>query len=142
MLFRFKKNSFSAEPGTPVIQKPCDHKWKGFPMYTDGFVDTDNDEYPWTVYVRTKYVCVKCKEVREETLSTYIYHTETEMQEEVNEFKSKYPDQFADSFIVNSMVLDEQLVDHEFLDAMDHAYQKRKSIIESDLMQLLTTYQK
>lgn len=141
MFFRSHRN-IGSDDNLADLPKGCEHKWKGFPLFVDQFYDGSDDEFPWTMRVNTKYVCVKCKDVREELLDTYYYRTEEEMDRAYSEFKRECPDRFQPTFIVNAMVFDEQLLDREYLDVIERANAKTKEILAEDLSKLLDSYNK
>lgn len=141
MFFRSHRNIGSDDNLTDPL-KGCEHKWKGFPMYINTLVDDSDEDYPFLNQIRTKYVCVKCKDFREETLATRIFHTEKEADDACEELYREYPDKIMEEFIVNAMVLDEQLLDREYLDVIERANAKTKEILIEDLSKLLDSYSK
>lgn len=99
---------------TPVEFK-CSHIWKPFPWYE--IYDYDDDEYLLKIAIYKPYVCIHCKERKDELLQTatakcYSYAS-------VKECNEKYISRFADKLlpvaVVEEMVADMKLVDREKL---------------------------
>lgn len=91
----------------------CKHTWKDFPWYLEAHM------YPHTcdVIITKPYVCIHCKERRNEILQKN--HREFESTEEVFEyvlaFKEEYQDKLQPRAVVEEQIRDMQLVDREAL---------------------------
>lgn len=99
---------------TPVEFK-CSHIWKPFPWYE--IYDYDDDEYLLKIAIYKPYVCIHCKERKDELLQTatakcYSYASVKGCHDE---YVSRFADKLLPVAVVEEMVADMKLVDREKL---------------------------
>lgn len=97
----------------------CQHKWKDFPWYIQRDVERDYNSTMYLIRVWQPYVCVKCKERRDESLETVKVLTINDRDEYYERMLEDYKDKVLPIAVVEDMVKDEQLVDREYLRLMD-----------------------
>lgn len=95
--------------------KVCNHKWKDFPWYS--LYGCENGKYYFKII--EPYVCVKCKERRDEQLMYMNCGTSKERDRELEKYHETYKGKLLDMVEVMDMVKDEQLVDRGYLDALE-----------------------
>ena len=113
--------SFFKKKNKPVV---CNHKWKDFPWYIKiEFYDTEKyaHKYDWryTAKVFEPYVCVKCKQRRDELLFNYDSSTKESRDKKVEELQTKYSDRIKPIVEIQDLILDEQLVDRRDLELLE-----------------------
>lgn len=104
--------------------KVCNHKWKDFPWYLAiSYYDTEryysSPDYRYTLKVVEPYVCIKCKDRRDEVLMTYESNSREKRDAKVKELQQTYPDKIRPIVEIEDMVKDEQLVDREYLKLLE-----------------------
>ena len=95
--------------------KVCNHKWKDFPWYS--LYGCENGKYYFNIY--EPYVCIKCKERRDELLMRMNCTTSEERDRKLEEYHEKYKNKLLDLVEVEDMVKDEQLVDRDYLKLLE-----------------------
>lgn len=103
---------FSKKKNKPTV---CNHKWKDFPWYS--LYGIENGRYYFKIY--EPYVCIKCKERRDELLMRMNCTTSKERDRKLEEYHEKYKNKLLDLVEVEDMVKDEQLVDREYLKLLE-----------------------
>ena len=107
---------FSKKKNKPTV---CNHKWKDFPWYLHTHHRTEYDgEKVYAVEVYEPYICVKCKERRNECLGGFESNSQKARDEKAKEIKETYPDKIKGRLEVEDMVKDEQLVDRDYLNLL------------------------
>lgn len=97
--------------------KVCNHKWKDFPWFSLYGYDKTTNKYYFKII--EPYVCIKCKERRDEQLMVFNSETSKERDRELEKYEEKYKDRMLDVVEVVDMVKDEQLVDREYLKLLE-----------------------
>ena len=115
----------------------CNHKWKDFPWYiVIGEYDTSKypyDDLRYTIRVKEPYVCIKCKKRRDELLYSYECDSKDYRDKKVEELRSQYSDKIKPIVEVEDMVLDEQLVDRDYLKLIEQYYHPEDQFAGIDL---------
>lgn len=93
----------------------CNHKWKDFPWYA--LWGREDGRYYFKVF--EPYVCIKCKERRDELLMRMNFEKSKDRDEELKKLHEKYKGKILDLVEVEDMVKDEQLVDREYLSLLE-----------------------
>ena len=96
----------------------CIHKYKDFSWYLNCYEESDA-YYTYQCEVIAPYVCVKCKERRNEILNSYGFRTKNEMWNCAKELEKQFPDHIKPLLIVEDEIKDMQLVDQEYLEKVD-----------------------
>lgn len=112
-MWPFKKKAVIQPPA------PCQHKWKDFPWYIQRDVERDYNSTTYLIRVWQPYVCVKCKERRNESLETVRVSTRNDRDRHYERMLEDYKDKVLPIAVVEDMVKDEQLVDREYLRLME-----------------------
>lgn len=101
------------QPATPEFK--CSHTWKDFPWYVD--VTYYIDESMFKLKIMKPYVCIHCKERRDELLLEQTrFETSLKVVEEFEAAaKEEYSDKIMPKAIVEEQIRDMQLVDREAL---------------------------
>lgn len=102
------------QPTTPEFK--CSHTWKDFPWYMESTYYIDARKLYYTI---TKpYVCIHCKERRdEELLDIHIDGVSRDEAEVIlTDIKKEFSDKIAEKPLVEEMILDMQLVDRKALE--------------------------
>ena len=97
----------------------CNHKYRDFHWYINTFYDPDYGLYPYGVKVIAHYVCVKCKDRRNEILMERNLKTSEKAFKCQAELEKKYPDHIRPQLLVEDEIKDMQLVDREYLNQVD-----------------------
>ena len=120
----------------PVVKPPvtCQHKWKDFPWYIQRDVERDYNSTTYLIRVWQPYVCVKCKERRDESLETVKVQTRNARDEYYERMLEDYKDKVLPIAVVEDMVKDEQLVDREYLRLMDDFQNPSSTFDNIDLL--------
>lgn len=98
---------------------PCNHKYKDFHWYTEVSYDEENYSFPYTVAIIAPYVCVKCKERRNEILHEYNFKTKSSAFKCEEKFAKEFPDHIRPLLLIEDEIKDMQLIDREYLDQVD-----------------------
>ena len=93
----------------------CNHKWKDFPWYA--LWGREDGRYYFKIF--EPYVCIKCKERRDELLTRMNFEKSKDRDEELKKLHEKYKGKILDLVEVEDMVKDEQLVDREYLKLLE-----------------------
>lgn len=105
---------FKKKENKPTV---CNHKWKDFPWYSLYGYDELKDRYFFKII--KPYVCIKCKERRDEQLMRFSSESLKERDRELEKYHEMYKDKLLDLVEVEDMVKDEQLVDREYLSLLE-----------------------
>jgi hypothetical protein len=92
----------------------CNHKWKDFSWYIIIQKEEKFLNKFYTVRVYEPYVCIHCKERRDEAIFERIFQYNYEVENCVKNLQKKYP-QIKPIIEVNDEIADFQLVDREYL---------------------------
>lgn len=103
---------FSKKKSEPKV---CNHKWKDFAWYS--LYGCENGKYYFKII--EPYVCIKCKERRDEQLMCMSFGTSKERDRELEKYHETYKGKLLDIVEVMDMVKDEQLVDREYLSLLE-----------------------
>lgn len=103
-------------PMPPVKKYQCKHTWKPFPWYHTYSYNSNQRWYKIEIF--KPYVCIHCKESKNERLQMITGHASTDAVAE--EYEAKYVQKYADKMlpiaIVKEMVADMQLVERKKLE--------------------------
>lgn len=102
------------QPTTPEFK--CSHTWKDFPWYMESTYYIDARKLHYTII--KPYVCIHCKERRdEELLDTRIEGiSRNEADVVLTDLLKEFSDKIAEKPLVEEMILDMQLVDRKALE--------------------------
>jgi len=92
----------------------CNHKWKDFSWYIT--IEKEGSFFKETYIVRVyePYVCIHCKERRDEVIFERIFKYDTDMRNCVKDLQERYS-QIKPIIEVNDEIADFQFVDRHYL---------------------------
>lgn len=102
------------QPTTPEFK--CSHTWKDFPWYVESTYYTDARKLYYTI--TKSYVCIHCKERRDEMLADRRVEgvSPDEAETIITDLRIEFADKIAEQPLVEEMILDMQLVDRKALE--------------------------
>ena len=107
----FKKKS-------PVVEEPkepkeCEHKYQDFPWYIE--ISDYGYGFGKTIDVIEPYVCIKCKQRKNENLAHYVCSNKNQSDELLNTILTNYKDKIRSRIEIEDMIHDFIYVDNQYL---------------------------
>lgn len=119
------------KPPELIEPLPCNHKWRDFPAYMTYSYSCQE----LTVKIYEPYVCVYCKERRDELLNMIKRYgvKREDIYTILNGIEKKYAAIIKPRPIVEDMVKDEQLVDRQHLEIHDMLHARGDSVCRNEI---------
>lgn len=94
---------------------PCNHKWVDFHWYIKTYNDPNSFPYEYVCEILEPYVCIYCKQRRDESLMIKRCKSYKSLKDMVEDLTKQYSDKIKPKVEIEDAIKDMQLVDREFL---------------------------